>query len=992
MSILETYLNALRENRQFGTNETSSYGALERIFEEHGKQLSPKVRCVINPRNRGSGIPDGGFFTADQFRDIPLADIFTKQLPARGAMEVKGLHEDVEAIAASAQVSRYLEKYGLVLVTNYRDFLLLGRAADGTPETRERYRLATSEAAFLSQPIRSMAHAHDAQFGEFLKRVLLHNAPILTPENLAFFLASYARDALVLVERADLPALANLRSAMEASLGITFEGEKGERFFRSTLVQTIFYGVFSAWVLWCKTSRPGETFNWQTSVWHLSVPVIQELFSVLVTPQQMDSLGIKDLLDHTGATLNRVERGAFFARFEDGHAVQYFYEPFLEAFDPRLRKDLGVWYTPPEIVRYMVARVDAALRDELGIADGLADPNVYVLDPCCGTGAYLVEVAHTIARTLRERGEGALAGQDVKAALMHRVIGFEILPAPFVIAHLQVGLALQQLGAPLGRASAAERAGVYLTNALTGWNETAQATLPSFPKLQQESRDSAHVKQQTPILVVLGNPPYNAFAGTSPKEESGLVEPYKEGLNTIWGIKKFNLDDLYIRFFRLAERRIAEMSGKGIVCYISNSSWVKEPSFVVMRKKLLTSFNQFYIENMHGNRKISEYAPDGRTSETVFAIPGFSPGIKQGTAISLWIKTGDNSPASVFYRDDLNAARAIERREQLLASLHDPNMLQHYHPSTPTHDNRYSFRPTQVAPHYLQWPKLTDLAQVAPSNGLMEKRGGALMAIDRAMLEDRMRRYYNPAVSWEQLAALRTGLTEDAARFDARAAREKVLKAESFQSSRMTRYALRPFDTRWAYYSGIRPLWNEPRPQLWEQCWEGNRFLLSRVSASKDPEGPPFFFVNGLSDDHFLSPDAACFPMRIRDAQPNAGNPQSQIFTNVTAHANLSPGARAYLAALGLGDPDAGVAVAEAIWLHALAVGFAPAYLAENEDGVQQDWPRIPLPASGAALLASADLGTTDRRAAGKRCAGGGRHRRRDAGRIARDRRGGAGR
>ena len=149
----------------------------------------------------------------------------------------------------------------------------------------------------------------------------------------------------------------------------------------------------------------------------------------------------------------------FFSRFAEGEAVPYFYEPFLQAFDPQLRKQLGVWYTPAEVVRYMVARVDRALKDDLDIPEGLAAENVYVLDPCCGTGAYLAEVLRRIAANLEGQGLGALAGARVKQAATTRVFGFEIMPAPFVVAHLQVGLTMQDLDAPLAD-DGAERAGI----------------------------------------------------------------------------------------------------------------------------------------------------------------------------------------------------------------------------------------------------------------------------------------------------------------------------------------------------------------------------------------------------------------------------------------------------------------------------------------------------------------------------------------------------
>ena len=180
-------------------------------------------------------------------------------------------------------------------------------------------------------------------------------------------LASYARDGLARVETAgDSPPLAAVRAALEDALGVRFEGERGARFFHSTLVQTLFYGVFSAWVLWSRTDTASQDrplfaggyspaqFDWRTAVWHLRAPVLRALFQQLSDPGRLQPLGLVEVLDWTAAALNRVDRAVFFARFTEGEAVPYFYEPFLEAFDPELRKELGVWYTPPEVVRYMV--------------------------------------------------------------------------------------------------------------------------------------------------------------------------------------------------------------------------------------------------------------------------------------------------------------------------------------------------------------------------------------------------------------------------------------------------------------------------------------------------------------------------------------------------------------------------------------------------------------------------------------------------------------
>ena len=197
----------------------------------------------------------------------------------------------------------------------------------------------------------------------------------------------------------------------------------------------------------------------------------------MAAPGQLQPLGLVEVLDWTAAALDRVERTAFFQQFSEGEAVPYFYEPFLEAFDPELRKQLGVWYTPPEVVRYMVARVDRALKDDLGIAEGLAGENVYVLDPCCGTGAYVAEVLRRINANLESAGVGALRGNHLRKAATERVFGFEIMSAPYVIAHMQVGLTLRELDAALPERGDA-RPAIYLTNALTGWEPRTTKPLP----------------------------------------------------------------------------------------------------------------------------------------------------------------------------------------------------------------------------------------------------------------------------------------------------------------------------------------------------------------------------------------------------------------------------------------------------------------------------------------------------------------------------------
>ena len=176
-----------------------------------------------------------------------------------------------------------------------------------------------------------------------------HRAALAAPKDLAWLLASYARDGLARGEAAgDAPQLMAVRSALEEALGVRFDGDKGASFFHSTLVQTLFYGVFSAWVLWERQTLTAGAFRWREAVWHLRVPVLAALFQQLSPPARLQPLGLVEVLDWTAAALDRVDRGAFCPQFDEGEAVPYFYESFLEAFDPALRKQLGVWYTPAE--------------------------------------------------------------------------------------------------------------------------------------------------------------------------------------------------------------------------------------------------------------------------------------------------------------------------------------------------------------------------------------------------------------------------------------------------------------------------------------------------------------------------------------------------------------------------------------------------------------------------------------------------------------------
>ena len=943
-TVVETYFADLGRVRASGgaTGERSSYGPLANLLNAVGLTLKPKVFCVGELADQGAGHPDFGLYAAKQLqKGRPRQG----QVPERGVVEVKSVGDDAWLTTDGDQVSRYWRRYRLVLVTNTRDFVLLGEDAVGRPAKLETFRLADSAETFsrrLEKP-RAFAREVGAGLGEYLCRTLSHQAALAEPKDLAWLLASYARDGLARVEAAgDAPQLKAVRSALEEALGVRFEGQRGERFFCSTLVQTLFYGVFSAWVLWARQiPRPRGRFNWREAVWHLRVPVLRALFHQLSGPGRLQPLGLVEVLDWTAAALDRVDRPAFFARFNEGEAVPYFYEPFLEAFDPGLRKQLGVWYTPTDVVRYMVARVDKALKDDLDIADGLAAENVYVLDPCCGTGAYLAEVLRRIAANLEGRGLGALTGARVKQAALERVFGFEIMPAPFVVAHLQIGLTMRDLDAPLAD-DGNERAGVFLTNALTGWEPKTTKPLP-FPELEEERDRAERVKRETPILVILGNPPYNGFAGMAVDEERELSDAYRT-TRRVRRPEGQGLNDLYVRFFRMAERRIAK-TGQGVVCFISNYSWLDGLSFTGMRERYLEAFDAVRIDCLNGDKyKTGKVAPDGSPDPSIFSTEGDPVGIQVGTAITTLVRKADLSPAGeVGFR---HLWGQTKRAELLQTAEAPPDAL--YNDVSPVLPLGLPFTQTAVNKDWFDWPALPDLFPVS-FPGVKTSRDGFLVDTDLDRLRARVADYFDTDLSHSEIARRYPGVMKNTARFDARAVRDALLTRGGPDEAGFVRFTYRPFDIRWLYWEVDSGLLDRPRPDYKPHVFEENVWLVTQQKPRREWSPPQVISHIGCLD--LMDRGATCIPAWLRD--DNIGNDSNGI----QRRPNLSLGVQRYLERLGADVDD--------LFRHVLAVLHDPAYREANAGALRMEWPRIPLPgwpdgeADGAAeaLAKSAERG-----------------------------------
>jgi hypothetical protein len=908
---VEKYVRDLRLIRNTGsaTAETSFYPPIEHLFNAVGDTLKPKVLFSTQLRSQGAGMPDGGFFPQPR-RNSRNSEPPPLLNPERGVVEIKPAAYSLDALANEEQTLRYLQQYGLVLITNLREFRLLKLNAGGHVQTLERYALAGTVDALWHHAIDPK---HNDLFPDFLRRVMLYKAPLVDPKDVAWLLASYAREARARAEDHPLPSFEAIKAALQDSLGIQFEGEKGEHFFRSTLVQTLFYGIFSAWILWQRSPEgciPDAHFDWRVSAHYLRVPVLRQLFNAIADPGPLNAVQLTEVLNLAGEALNRVQP-AFFETFRTEDAVAYFYEPFLEAFDPELRKELGVWYTPKEIVLYMVERVDQLLRTQLSQPLGLASPNVRILDPCCGTGAYLTAVLQRIHRTLlAQAGEdNGLVPHHLRRAALTRVFGFEIMPAPFVIAHMEIASLLESAGAPLGGDN---RAGVYLTNALTGWVPVQHPQAVMYPEMEQEREASENIKQHGTILVILGNPPYNGYAGIAKiEEERDLTNAYRSAVAGLPAPQGQGLNDLYIRFFRIAERRIASNpDGQGIVSFISNNAWLDGLSHTTMRHHYLQTFQYLFIDNLNGDKyRTGKTTPEGLSDPSAFSTPQNREGIQVGTAIATLIRNTSQTSTTLDLRDLWGTGKLaqLERESRREAEPSYTALT-----PAPALGNPFAHRAHSIA--YTSWPRLPDVFPVF-FPGIKTSNDTFVVDIGRDRLEARIRRYLSEV--------------------DHSETRER-----GYRDWQVLPYTYRPFDIRWIYWDKELQLIDRSREEYVSEMIGCTYWLEARQreNSSQFSRGT----VAKSVSDNFGNGLSSFFPAIVLES---AG----PLLPTVGCRANLSYPAEHYVT--GLAAP------ASALFFHAIATIHTPLYRSENAGALLSDWPRIPLPATAELLIHSASLG-----------------------------------
>ena len=661
--LLKTYLDAIAAAIKAGNaTEHTHRPALKALLDAVGAQGgAADIRATNEPRRIACGAPDF---------------IVTRGLLPLGYVEAKDVGVKLDKAATSEQLARYRESLPNLILTDYVEF-------------RWHVEGECKLSASLPRPSKDgkfkWNEAAASEVAQLLAQFIQADMPVkATPHELATRMAGLARLIRALItetfkaEGGHGELHAQLKAFRDVLMGDTLT----EPQFADMYAQTLCYGLFAARC----TLPAGSGFTRQSAAHQLpkTNPFLRKLFHQIAGPDLDERIAWA--VDQLAELLARADMVAILETFglktrrED--PVVHFYETFLAAYDRAMREARGVYYTPEPVVGYIVRSVDALLKTHFAMPEGLAHAGkttikvppppeqvkkgqpgyverethrLQILDPATGTGTFL----HTVIQQIRQHfvgNDGAWPGY-VAEHLLPRLFGFELLMAPYAVAHMKLGLTLEASGYDF---ASDQRLGVYLTNSLEEAHELTH--LPLFTQwLADESLAAAQVKRDAPVMVVLGNPPYSGHSANTGDWIAALLR----GTDTSQGERPTGnyfavdgqplgernpkwLNDDYVKFIRFAQWRI-ERTGHGVLAFVTNHGYLDNPTFRGMRQSLMASFDEIYLLDLHGNSKKKEKAPDGGKDENVFDI-------QQGVAIGLFVRkpgvkrwTGDR--AKVFHAD-----------------------------------------------------------------------------------------------------------------------------------------------------------------------------------------------------------------------------------------------------------------------------------------------------------------------------------------------------
>ena len=905
--------------------EESFYPALKVLIEECS-QLVPTqagANALVLPRKTEAGIPD--------FRIGKNGEIV-------GYIEAKPPDANLREVEDIEQLKRYRESLPNLILTNFLEFRLYryGSPIDKVEVGRQ----------FTLQSLRFPPVPEKLDlFHELLEKFFSFFTPeIQKLSDLSVELAKRTRFLEHILQEElskENEEVTRLFKAFKEELIETLTKER----FADLYAQTITYGLFAARMK-VKNGFKGET------AWKFipeSLPLLKEIFYSMMGPHFPESLSW--IVHDISQVLEKADISSILKEFKttrwDEDPVIHFYETFLATYNPQERQRLGVYYTPLPVVSYIVRSIHKLLKDKFGKSEGLATRDVTMLDPAAGTLTFVVQAIKQVQKELEEKKKQGLITSYIEEHVLPHFHAFEILVAPYTVGHFKVSMVLEDMGY---RFKGGERFQFYLTNTL---EMKAPKQISFLIDLAKEGQEAKRIKEKVPILVVLGNPPYSVSSenksifiegGRIPDKTtrngkvikyryvSGLMDAYKEDVRGERNIQP--LSDDYIKFIRFAHWKIAQ-AGKGILGFITNNSYLSGVIHRGMRRRLLDTFDEIYILNLHGSSRIGEKTPEGGKDENVFDI-------QQGVAIALYAKLEKPPEKKKVYYAELWGLRE-KKYEYLFGNDVQTTEWQEIKPIVPYH----FFVPKDFAlqAEYEKFWKVTQIFKNS-SSGVKTRRDQLMVAFLREELSQRLRLFVGNLSDEMISKALNI---KDTKYWNIKKAREEVRKINF--KEKIIPYAYRPFDSRFVFYFPNIIERGDARQKLMAHFLsEDNLGVgIKRSRYMKVFEFRHVFVTSTISDINFSGDQTFYFPLYLYPDKP-----EGQLFKE--QEQNRIPNiTNEFLKAIkgSLGSELA----PEEIFYYIYPALYSPTYRERYEEFLKIDFPRVPLPSDYEAFKELSNLG-----------------------------------
>lgn len=937
MNAFTRYLHALESALQAGdATESTHRPALKSLLES----LQQGIVAVNEPKRIACGAPDFAIRRiSSSGHGVTL-----------GYLETKDIGAPLDAAETTDQLQRYRANLPNLILTNYLEFRWY---VDGARQQDARLAEWDAHAKRLRRTPNGANELHT-----LLQNFLAHTpTPIADADALARQMARYAhliRDAIIAAFQQNLASdlLCDLRTTFAETLLPDLDQPEKLADFADMLAQTLVYGLFAARCY--HTANQPFTRAAAAHEIPLTNPFLRGLFDTL-TGAELDHEPFMPFVDDLVTLLAQANMthilNTFSARAQREDPVVHFYETFLKAFDPKQREQRGVYYTPDPIVGYLTRAVHSLLQRRFRLPDGLAsladDSPLYLLDPACGTGSFLAHIVAFIQQELQRARKGGLWNDETIQQLTQRLFGFELLMAPYTIAHLKLGLMLYPPSAPTPKPP--PRLGIYLTNTLELPDEQIPMQLGPWRIISQEAADAVTVKRETPLLVIIGNPPYSANSANKIEWIEALIrKDYYPRDHIKEQNPKLLLDD-YVKFIRWAQWRL-KRTGGGILAFVTNHGYLENPTFRRMRRALMEAFDELYLLNLHGNAREGETAPDGSPDENVFDI-------QQGVALLIAVRnfpnahradkmgvhndtiadggdtTGAGTSARVWYYDLWGT------REAKYAFLNqhtlDSTPWQPLQPQPPF----YLFAPQDDAlrTEYERGWRLTDIFRLH-STGIKTHRDHFAIDFDLKSLQQRIGEFRDLTIPDDEIR--RRYALEDTRDWKLRESRQKLAHDPNWQAH-FYQCLYRPFDTRWIYYSPT--VIERPRDEVMRHLIGGQNLAL--ISVRQHTQADEWALV-GVSDKL-----TECCAISNKTGEINYVFPL-YLLTQDGREPNLHEKFLQALRAVMDREPTP-----EEVLAYIYAVLHAPSYQQRYTPFLRYDYPRVPLPASAEQFVRLASLG-----------------------------------